>query len=183
MALVPPVDLPAHEVRDLLSPLRNPLSVAVYNCQNAFSVGAIIRVAHSFLVREIIVIGDAPWYEKASMGMQHYEHIVTLAGVDAFLEYAAKRPLWSVERDHATVSLYDVTAYPPDVVLVFGSERAGLPGAIIDRSAEVIGIPMYGVNHSLPVAVATGIVLSDWARHRYAGGTTVAGPPRAPTAR
>jgi tRNA G18 (ribose-2'-O)-methylase SpoU len=183
MALVPSLDLPPDEVRALLSPLRNPFSIAIYNCQNAFSVGAIIRVAHSFLVREIIIIGDAPWYEKASMGMQRYEHIVTVAGVDQFFDHAAKRPIWSVERDHATVSLYDVTAYPPDVVLVFGSERAGLPGAIIDRSAEVIGIPMYGVNHSLPVAVATGIVLSDWARHRYAAGATVAGPPRGPAAR
>lgn len=183
MALVPSLDLPADEVRDLLQPLRNPFSVAVYNCQNAFSVGAIIRVAHSFLVSEIIIIGDAPWYQKASMGMQHYERIVTLANVDAFLDHAADRPLWSVERDHATVSLYDVTAYPPDVVLVFGSERAGLPGAIIDRSAAVIGIPMYGVNHSLPVAVAAGIVLSDWARHRYGAGATVAGPPRGTAAR
>ena len=69
MALVPSLDLPPEEVRSLLSPLRNPFSVAIYNCQNAFSVGAIIRVAHSFLVREIVVIGDAPWYEKASMGM------------------------------------------------------------------------------------------------------------------
>jgi tRNA G18 (ribose-2'-O)-methylase SpoU len=183
MALVPSIDLSPDEVRDLLAPLRNPFSIAVYNCQNAFSVGAIIRVAHSFLVREIIIIGEAPWYEKASMGMQRYESIVTLPGVDAFLDYAGKRPIWSVERDHATVSLYDITAYPPDVVLVVGSERAGLPAEIIDRSAAVIGIPMYGVNHSFPVAVAAGIVLSDWARRRYAAGATIPGPPRGPAAR
>ncbi len=30
----------------------------------------------------------------------------------------------------------------------------------------MVGIPMYGVNHSFPVAVAAGIVLSDWARRR-----------------
>ncbi len=29
---------------------------------------------------------------------------------------------------------------------------------------EVIGIPIYGVNHSLPVAVAAGIVMHEWAR-------------------
>jgi tRNA G18 (ribose-2'-O)-methylase SpoU len=182
MALVPSLDLAPDEVRALLSPLRNRFSIAVYNCQNAFSVGAIIRVAHSFLVSEIIIIGDAPWYEKASMGMQHYERIVTLAGVDAFFNHAAGRPVWAVERDHATVSLYDVAAYPEDVVLVFGSERAGLPDAIIDHSAAVIGIPMYGVNHSLPVAVAAGIVLSDWARRRYAAGATVTVPRRRPPA-
>jgi len=183
MALVPSLDLPPEEVRSLLSPLRNPFSVAIYNCQNAFSVGAIIRVAHSFLVREIVVIGDAPWYEKASMGMHRYEQVVTVGSMESFFDHVSGRPIWSVERDHATVSLYDVAAYPPDVVLVFGSERAGLPESILDRSAAVIGIPMYGVNHSLPVAVAAGIVLSDWARRRYADGATIAGPPRGPAPR
>jgi tRNA G18 (ribose-2'-O)-methylase SpoU len=76
----------------------------------------------------------------------------------------------------ATVGLYEVASYPDDVILVMGSERAGLPPSILGRSQTVLGIPMYGVNHSFPVAVATGIVLSDWARRRYAAGTTIAGP-------
>jgi tRNA G18 (ribose-2'-O)-methylase SpoU len=178
MALVPPFDLPDSEVRALLGPLRNRLSVAVYNCQNAFAVGAIIRVAHSFLVREIIIIGEAPWYQKASMGMQRYESVVTVSDDAAFFRHVGERPVWAVEKDHATVALYDVVAYPEDVVLVLGSERAGLPLEIVARAHAVVGIPMYGINHSLPVAVAAGIVLSDWARRRYAPGTTIVGPSR-----
>jgi tRNA G18 (ribose-2'-O)-methylase SpoU len=183
MALVPPIDLPPEEVRALLEPLRNRLTVAVYNCQNAFSIGAIIRVAHSFLVREILIIGEAPWYEKASMGMQHYENVVQLADDDAFFRHAAGRPIWSVEKDHATVGLYDIASYPDDVILVMGSERAGLPQPILDRSNAIVGIPMYGVNHSFPVAVAAGIVLSDWARRRYASGTIIVGPGLTPARR
>jgi tRNA G18 (ribose-2'-O)-methylase SpoU len=177
MALVPSLDLPPEEVRSLLEPLRNRLSIAIYNCQNAFAVGAIIRVAHSFLVREIVIIGQAPWYEKASMGMQRYENLVSLADAEAFFRHAGGRPIWSVEKDHATIGLYDIPSYPDDVILVLGSERAGLPEAILDRSDAVVGIPMYGINHSFPVAVAAGIVMSDWARRRYAPGTTVSGPP------
>jgi tRNA G18 (ribose-2'-O)-methylase SpoU len=64
------------------------------------------------------------------------------------------------------------------VVLVFGSERAGLPRGVLERSDAVVGIPMYGVNHSFPVAVAAGMVLFDWGRRRYAPGTTIVGPPR-----
>jgi tRNA G18 (ribose-2'-O)-methylase SpoU len=175
MALVPPLDLSPEEIRHLLLPLRNRFSVAIYNCQNAFAVGAIIRVAHSFLAREILVIGKAPWYEKASMGMQRYETVVTLSDDDSFFRHAAGRPIWSVEKDHATIGLYDVRSYPDEVILVMGSERAGLSASILARSDAVIGIPMYGVNHSFPVAVAAGIVLSDWARRRYAPGTLVAG--------
>jgi tRNA G18 (ribose-2'-O)-methylase SpoU len=176
MALVPPLDLPAEQVRSLLEPLRNRVSVAIYNSDNAFSIGAIIRVAHSFLVREIVVIGSARWYEKASMGMQRFETVVTLDDQEAFFRHADRRPIWSVEKDQATIGLYDVGAYPDDVVLVFGSERGGLPSEIVARSQAVIGIPMYGVNHSFPVAVAAGIVLSDWARRRYAPGTMIVGP-------
>ena len=38
------------------------------------------------------------------------------------------------------------------------------------RADDVLGIPIYGVNNSLPVAVAAGIVMAEWARARYAGG-------------
>jgi tRNA G18 (ribose-2'-O)-methylase SpoU len=178
MALVPSLDYTPEEVRSLLRPLRNRVSVAVYSAQNAFAVGAIIRVAHSFLVREIILIGESPWYEKASMGMQRFEEVVVLADENAFFDHTRGRPLWAVEKDHATQSLYEVMSYPDDVVLVLGSERAGLPPGILARADAVLGIPMYGVNHSLPLAVAAGIVMSDWARRRYAPGTTISGPSR-----
>ena len=175
--LVPPLGYSPDEVRALLAPLRNDLSIAIHSAKNAFAVGAIIRVAHSFLVREILVVGEAPWYEKASMGMHHYETIVRLPDDEAFFAHLGARPLWSVEKDHATVGLYDVEAYPKDVVLVFGSERGGLPSTVIERSQAVVGIPMYGVNHSFPVAVAAGMVLSDWARRRYSAGTLLTGGP------
>src|SRR5258708_2562382 len=177
MALVPPLDLPPEEVRSLLEPLRNRLSVAVYNCQNAFSIGAIIRVAQSFLAREILISGAGPWYEKASMGMQRYETVVQLADDDAFFDHAAGRPIWSVEKDHATVGLYDVASYPEDVILVMGSERAGLPLSILRRSDAVVGIPMYGVNHSFPVAVAAGGVPPLRGRARHAPAAPTPRPP------
>jgi tRNA G18 (ribose-2'-O)-methylase SpoU len=170
MALVPPLEYTPEQVRELLAPLRNDFSVAIWNCQNAFSVGAIIRVAHSFLPREIIIIGDAPYYPKASMGMHKYEHLVTVPDDDTFFTHVAGRPIWSVEKDAATIGLWDVPSFPRDVVLVFGSERAGLPKTILDRSDAVVGIPMFGVNHSYPVTVAAGIVIAEWARRRYRQG-------------
>ena len=169
MAMVPPLGYSPEEVRALLAPLRNDLTVAVHNCQNAFAVGAIIRVAHSFLPREVLIVGEAPYYEKASMGMQRYEHVVSLRDDEAFFEHVRGRPLWAIEKDHATVDLYDIEAYPKDVVLIVGSERSGLPTSILERADAIVGIPMYGVNHSFPVTVAAGIVLADWARRRYAG--------------
>ncbi len=173
MALVPPLDASPAAVRSALAPLRNDLSVALHSAANPFAVGAVIRVAHSFLVREIFVIGRAPYYAKASMGMHKYETIVHPPDDEAFFERVAGRPVWAFEKDHARRSVYDVDEFPRDVVLVFGSEREGLGRSFLARVDETVAIPMYGVNHSLPLAVAAGIAMSEWARRRYADGATV----------
>ena len=175
MALYPPLESDPEEVRRALLPLRNDFSVALHSCQNPFAVGAIIRVAHSFLAREIIVIGDAPYYEKASMGMEKYERIVTVKDDDAFFDHAGARPVWAVEKDDAKQTIYEVAQFPKDIVFVFGSERGGLDASFVARVANVVGIPMYGVNHSFPVTVAAGIMMSEWARRRYHDGAIVGG--------
>jgi tRNA G18 (ribose-2'-O)-methylase SpoU len=173
MGLSPPLDSTPDEVRALLAPLRNDFTVALHAADNAFAVGAIIRVAHSFLAREIVLIGQAPYYEKASMGMEKYENVVRVADDEAFLAHVGQRPLWALEKDHATTSLYAVPGFPRDVVLLFGSERFGVPMPLIERAEAVVGIPIYGVNHSLPLAVAAGIVMNEWARRKYAEGALV----------
>lgn len=120
-----------------------------------------------------MIIGDAPYYEKASMGMEKYEHVVRVPNDESFLAHVGDRPLWAVEKDHATTSLHAVPSFPRDVVLLFGSERNGIPSALVAKASQVIGIPIYGVNHSLPLAIAAGIVMAEWARRRYEGGATV----------
>ena len=173
MGLSPPLGASPDEVRALLAPLRNDFTVALHAADNAFAVGAIIRVAHSFLAREVVIIVDAPYYEKASMGMEKYESVVRVRDDEAFLAHVGDRPLWAVEKDHATTSVHAVTSFPKDVVLLFGSERFGIPTSLVTRAEVVIGIPIYGVNHSLPLAIAAGIVMNEWARRKYTGGVRV----------
>lgn len=173
MGLKAPIESTPDDVRALLAPLRNDFTIALHAAENAFAVGAIIRVAHNFLAREIMLIGDAPHYEKASMGMEKYENVVRLPDDAAFLAHVGARPLWALEKDHATTSLYAVREFPRDVVLLFGSERFGIPTSLVQRAQEVVGIPIYGVNHSLPLAVAAGIVMNEWARQRYGSGRLV----------
>lgn len=171
MVLWPPLDASVDEVREVLRPLRNDFSVALHVAENPFAVGGVIRVAHSFLAREIVLIGGGSWYEKASMGMAKYETIVRVESDEAFLEHVGSRPLWAVERETATKSIHAVSSFPRDVVLLFGSERFGIPAALLERAEETLAIPIYGVNNSLPLVVAAGIVMNEWARRRYAGAT------------
>jgi tRNA G18 (ribose-2'-O)-methylase SpoU len=170
MALVPPLDASPEEVRDALAPIRSDFSVAVWAAGNAFALGAIVRVAHNFLAREIVVIGSEPAYEKASMGMEKFERVVRVADEPAFFAHVAGRPIWALEKDASRRSITSVEAFPRDVVFLFGSERFGVPKEVLARCDDVIGIPIYGVNHSLPLAVAAGIVMHEHARRRFASG-------------
>jgi tRNA(Leu) C34 or U34 (ribose-2'-O)-methylase TrmL len=173
----PPLHLPIDEspetVRAALAPLRHDFSVGLWTPGNAFAVGAIIRVAHNFLAREIFLVGGESHYPKASMGMHKYETIVRTADGEELLGLLGRRPVWAVEKDHARRSIHAVERFPPGVVFLFGSERHGLPEAILKRADEVVGIPIYGVNQSLPLAVAAGIVMSEWTRRRYTDGAVV----------
>ena len=162
---VPPFGLSTDEIRAELGAIRSDLSIAVCRAKNPFNIGAIIRVAHSFLVREIFLIGVEPFYERAAMGMHKYETIVECETEDDFLERVKGRPLIGVERDHATTSLWEAPM-PKDLVFLFGSEDDGVPSTLLEKCTSVLAIPMYGINHSYPVAISSGMVLVEWARRR-----------------
>lgn len=160
---ITPFGLSTEEIKGELAGLRNDFSIAVCRAKNPFNIGAIIRVAHSFLVREIFLIGTEPFYERAAMGMQKYETIVECPDEAAFLAATAERPLIGVERDHARTTIWEA-GVPPGLVYLFGSENDGLPDVLLAACADVVAIPMYGINHSYPVAIAAGMVLCEWAR-------------------
>ena len=164
---VPPFEMPVEDIRASLDKLRRPLSVAVLRARNPFNVGAIIRVAHSFLVREIILVGTEPYYERGAMGMDRYENIVTVATDADLIAHARGRKLVVFEKDAAKVDLWHAEL-PEECVMVFGSEAHGVPDEIVRAADLVVGIPMYGINHSFPVTVAAGIAMAEWTRRHFA---------------
>lgn len=56
---------------------------------------------------------------------------------------------------------YVSASYKAPVALVVGNESFGVSNDIIDVSDTAIELPMYGVNKSLNVVVATGIALYE----------------------
>ncbi len=162
---VPGFDLPIAEIRENLQTLRRPLRIAVLRAGNPFNVGAIIRVAHSFLVGEIVLVGDEPFYRRAAMGMDKYENLVYLPTDDALVAWARERnlPVIAFEREHAQVDLWRAEL-PAACLMVFGSETTGVSPALLQAADAVVGIPMYGINNSFPVAVAAGIGMAEWTR-------------------
>ena len=162
-------------MREELDRIRHPFRIAIERAKNPFNIGAIIRTAHSFLAREIILIGMDDWYERAAMGMQRYEHIVEIPSEEEFVARAAEKN-WKLvvfEKDYAQVGLWSAEI-PEDAVLVFGNEDSGVSATVRAAAAQVVGIPMFGINHSYPITVAAGIAMAEWARRHYADGRVVA---------
>lgn len=162
------------EAREELERLRHPVRIVVDRAKNPFNIGTIIRTAHSFLVREIILVGTERWYKRAAMGMQRFENVTEIPSVEAFLERARSEEMKLVpfEKDHGTVGLWEAQL-PEDSVLVFGNEDDGVDPRIMNEAFETVAIPMYGINHSYPVSVAAGMALAEWARRRYQKGRLV----------
>ena len=71
------------------------------------------------------------------------------------------------EKDAASVDLWHADL-PAECTMVFGSETTGVPDDIVRAADMVVGIPMYGINHSFPVTVAAGIAMAEWTRRHYA---------------
>jgi tRNA G18 (ribose-2'-O)-methylase SpoU len=165
---VPSFDMPLEEIRRSLEGLRRPLSIALLRARNPFNVGAIIRVAHSFLVREIVLIGTEPYYERASMGMERFENIVFVDTEAQFLARARDKAqkLVVFEKEAAKINLWHAPL-PDECTMVFGSETDGVPAEILAAAHQLVGIPMYGINHSFPVTVAAGIAMAEWTRQHY----------------
>lgn len=167
---VPAFDMPLDEIRRSLDAVRRPLRIVVLRSRNPFNVGAIIRVAHSFLVREIVLVGTERYYERAAMGMSRYENITEMPDEATFLARARAED-WKLivfEREVATTDLWRADL-PEDCVMVFGSEVEGVPAEIVAAAHQVVAIPMHGINNSFPVTVAAGIAMAEWSRRYYSG--------------
>ena len=176
---VPPFDLPTAEIKRELDRLRTPLRIAVQRSKNPFNVGAIIRVAHSFLVREIILIGEEPYYERASMGMEKYENLTHVVSEAIFLERVRAQQLRivAIEKDHPRVNGLWHYEFPAEgCVLLFGSENEGVSAELLAAAEAVVAIPMFGINHSYPVSIAAGIVMAEWSRRYWTPSRLVAVP-------
>jgi tRNA G18 (ribose-2'-O)-methylase SpoU len=55
-------------------------------------------------------------------------------------------------------------------VLLFGNEDSGVGPELLAAADLVVGVPMFGVNHSFPVTVVAGIAMAEWARRYYQRG-------------
>jgi len=97
---------------------------------------------------------------RASMGAVFTQTLVR-ASFEAFAEWKEQRRARLVGTSDKAAADYAAYHYPPDLVILMGSERQGLQERHLRLCDEVVAIPMRGSSDSLNLAVATGVVLYE----------------------
>lgn len=160
------------EVKNILNEIRHPFEIAICgtgteNDENYFNSAAIIRTAHIFLVKKIHLIDRPSFYKRATMGTHGFENI-EYNSLSSFIEKYSNRNLVCFERRTTLSSetLYDFK-YPKDPILIFGSEKFGIPDKLIKITKHIVTIEQYGLHNDLNVAVASAIAMYDFLNKFY----------------
>jgi tRNA G18 (ribose-2'-O)-methylase SpoU len=161
-------DFTKEEISNCLNEIRHPFDVAVHGCKNYFNFGAIIRIAHNNLCRNLYSVDMEGYYKRASMSGRKYETINKMTMYE-FLEASQGRSIVSFERRPPyleTEPLYSFK-WPENPIMFFGSENEGVPDEVLEASSHIVSIPVYGILNDHNVAVASGIVMYDWLNKYY----------------
>ncbi len=143
---------------------------ALDNIRSAYNVGAIFRTADGAGLSELLLGGitptpdEQPAISKTSLGAEKsikWSYCPNLPEVLADLK-ANKCLILALEATPGASSMQALLlsqSLPDQVVLVVGSEPAGVDPAILRIADQVVYIPMNGDKTSLNVSVAFGIAV------------------------
>jgi tRNA (cytidine/uridine-2'-O-)-methyltransferase len=139
------------------------MRLALYQPDQAGNVGTILRTAACFAVPvDIIEPCGFPWSDRAlkRAGMDYAElaQLVRHGDWDLFeAQLPGRLVLLTTQGD----TRLDAARFEPSDVMMLGSESAGVPAQVHERSALRIRIPQAAGTRSLNIAVAGGIALAE----------------------
>jgi TrmH family RNA methyltransferase len=146
-------DRPADD-RTVLSRRTSPL-VVLDDPKHPGNAGAAIRVAAAAGASGVGLVGSLdPWHPavlRGSAGL-HYALPVMSCGVTEI-----DGPVWALDAGG-----FPLREVPDDVVLVVGSERAGVSPSLRERADRVVSLPMTPGVSSLNLATALSAALYAW---------------------
>lgn len=149
-----------------------PLVIALHEPQDPGNVGTIARTADSAGAAALVTFGAKgvdsfdPKAIRASMGSIFSLPVIALGPTEAALAALTQRNLTLVgAAGGGTVKLWEAPL-ARRVVILMGTERAGLPDEALAKCDVVARIPLAGHADSLNVAAAAAIMLFEAVRQR-----------------
>ena len=138
---------------------------------NPDNLGMVLRTAEAAAVDCVVFIGEgaSPYHKNCVRAARGAVGRSSMAFCESPEDYFPE--LISAEFEilgataKANKSLYDLELNTP-LAIVVGNENAGIRGEILRLCTNLVRIPMAPGQSSLNVAVASGIILFELARHR-----------------
>ena len=137
--------------------------LALWRVENPGNLGTVIRTADSFAVRAVVLVDRctnpyAPVAAKASMGAIFHTPLVTCRDLAELRAWCDRHRLALAGTSaRGTVLCTDWDPALP-LALLFGREGGGLTPEAMALCDYTLSIPMQGVNRSLNLATAAGIL-------------------------
>lgn len=155
--------LPEQEIIDRLDSQSHGLIIALENTERDFSMGAIVRSANAFGVRQVYVIGRRQWNKRGAMATDKYLHVNYVATTAEFLEEMEHlgREVIAIDNIPGSVAMSN-TSLPRNTVLVFGQEGPGISDEMAQGASRIVAIEQFGSTRSINVASAATVAMYVW---------------------
>ncbi len=178
--------LNAEEHSELYKSVADQSALACINLSGDLNIGMMIRSASLFGIGQVYIIGRRKYDRRSSVGTHCHiptERVYSMQGVNSeevdvstlttiLTELQKTFKLVFIEQlphayNYTEISIRKADGrLPPNTLFVFGSEASGLPQELHNMpNADYCIIHQRGIGRSLNVAVACGIILSEWRRN------------------
>lgn len=151
---------------------RQPLYFIADNVLDTYNIGGLFRLADALCVSKLYIGGESeapPNHKivKASVGTYKvvpWAKIPTLQAIRELRETVPGIMIMALEQTTKSIDYDDMTMVVEGspVALIVGNETYGLGEETLNACDYTVQIPMYGLNNSLNVIVAMGIVGYAW---------------------
>lgn len=142
------------------------LYVGLVGISDPGNLGTILRTIDATGASGAILVGDTtdpyhPICVKASMGTIFSTAVVGVKSAEQLLAWANFHRLHTITTSAKALIDYTTITYPRPLLLLMGSEGAGLSSTLLQAADQSVSIPMNGHASSLNLAVATGLLLYE----------------------
>jgi len=146
---------------------RNPIVLVLDNVLDTYNIGSFFRLADALGAQKIYLCGPVVTppnikIHRASIGTWKW---IPWEQFDSTVECVKKLKtegyqIVACEQDKTSVD-YRQAKYQAPVALIAGSESYGVSPEVLKMVDQTVELPMYGINISLNVLVATSIISYD----------------------
>jgi len=145
----------------------HPIVLVLDHIQNPRNIGAIFRLAEAARVKKIVLFQadlevNEKKFQRAARSASSYVEYEIVNAITPLKEILSAYQILALEKTNQSKSYADFRPNETkEIALIVGNEILGVSSKLLDICESAIHIPMFGLNTSMNVVTATGIVLFD----------------------